>query len=84
MYINFLHILNTHTYTFERHLHKSGLTLNSNSLHLFCFHLKLEGVTPEPDSNEDSSDFMYEGIKISKLFASKYLIFIPSLGSKFS
>ena len=64
MYINFLHILNKYTYTFERHFQKSGLTLNSNSLHLFCFHLKLEGVTPEPDSNEDSSDFMYEGITI--------------------
>ena len=24
----------------------------------------IKGVTPEPDSNEDSSDFMYEGITI--------------------
>ena len=38
-----------------------------NSILIHCtFHfiLKPKGVTPEPDSNEDSSDFMYEGITI--------------------
>ena len=30
----------------------------------FCSISKPEGVTPEPDSNEDSSDFMYDGITI--------------------